>query len=197
MKRMSLRKVSLSLIPVFGLVLLVPSLQARPKLSPKQQQAVTEAVGTLTSFSTLREGLASTLEGQEEVTIEDFRRVCAPIGQQVRAWAEEKGYQAKQVSTRYRNPNNKASEEEARELAWLKANPNLKMQARPGQIKVNEEMISGVHLYVPIRVASSCLHCHGAQDSRPEFVRQNYPEDKAHGFKTGDLRGMYSVFIKD
>ena len=44
---------------------------------------------------------------------------------------------------------------------------------------------------------SACLACHGANDARPEFVKQGYPEDKAFDFEVGDLRGLYSVFVPD
>lgn len=50
----------------------------------------------------------------------------------------------------------------------------------------------------PIRVASSCLPCHGAEEI-PEEVRANlyqrYPQDRATGFREGDLRGAFSVRI--
>ncbi len=176
-------------------LLVLPS-QAETQGEKGQKQKVSEAVQTLNSFSTLREGLAATLEGQEEVTIEDFRRVCAPIGQQLQAWAQEKGYEAKQVATKYRNPANRASEAEAKILKKFAQDSKLDQHQKVRRPSGPDDP-EGIHLYVPIRVASSCLHCHGAQASRPEFVRQNYPEDKAYNFKAGDLRGMYSVFIKN
>lgn len=37
------------------------------------------------------------------------------------------------------------------------------------------------------------MACHGTKTSRPAFVKQNYPDDKAFDFKVGDLRGMYAV----
>jgi hypothetical protein len=32
---------------------------------------------------------------------------------------------------------------------------------------------------------------------RPEFIKQHYPLDRAFGFRAGELRGLYSVFIPD
>lgn len=57
--------------------------------------------------------------------------------------------------------------------------------------------VSGTRYYRRINVEASCLACHGAKDSRPEFVQQNYPQDRAFDFNVGDLRGMYAVFLPD
>lgn len=43
----------------------------------------------------------------------------------------------------------------------------------------------------------SCLACHGMKTSRPNFVKESYPDDRAFEFKVGDLRGMYAVFIPE
>lgn len=50
----------------------------------------------------------------------------------------------------------------------------------------------------PIRVLPQCLVCHGqpGQDIAPETLEtlaQRYPEDLAKGYKTGELRGIWSV----
>ena len=37
----------------------------------------------------------------------------------------------------------------------------------------------------------------GKKSARPEFIAKNYPADRAHGFRVGDLRGAYSVFVAD
>ena len=55
----------------------------------------------------------------------------------------------------------------------------------------------GTRYYRRINVEASCLACHGGKGSRPEFVKNKYPEDRAFDFNVGDLRGMYSVFIPD
>jgi hypothetical protein len=53
----------------------------------------------------------------------------------------------------------------------------------------------GHFVFAPIEVAASCLASHGPKEARPKFVIEKYPTDLAHGFKPGDLRGMYSVFV--
>jgi hypothetical protein len=59
------------------------------------------------------------------------------------------------------------------------------------------EQGTGVNYYRRINVVPSCMACHGTKASRPAFVKENYPSDKAVNFKVGDLRGMYAVFIPD
>ena len=49
----------------------------------------------------------------------------------------------------------------------------------------------------PIMVQSKCLLCHGSSDQIPESIRimlkQQYPFDRAVGYKAGELRGAVSI----
>jgi hypothetical protein len=49
----------------------------------------------------------------------------------------------------------------------------------------------------PIMVQPKCLLCHGSHDQIPESIRlmlkQQYPFDRAIGYKTGELRGAVSI----
>lgn len=49
----------------------------------------------------------------------------------------------------------------------------------------------------PIMVQSKCLLCHGSSDQIPESIRimlkQQYPFDRAIGYKAGELRGAVSI----
>jgi len=53
---------------------------------------------------------------------------------------------------------------------------------------------------LPIRLQSKCLTCHGG-DEIPDAVQSKlaefYPDDKATGFKEGDLRGWFWVDVPD
>ena len=55
-----------------------------------------------------------------------------------------------------------------------------------------------VHYYKPILIQPMCLGCHGAagkeiaSDLLP-VLDSLYPGDKARGYKTGDLRGMWHI----
>lgn len=154
-----------------------------------------EVVAKLNSLTAMREGLASTLDGRDEpITEETFKAVCAPVGKSLKEWAAAKGYEARQVSTKFRNPVHAPTELEAKILArFEKVKPGADAPAfEPGEVKGQV----GTFVFVPIRVTSSCLHCHGEKYKRPDFIKAKYPEDRAYGFAAGDLRGMYSVFTR-
>ncbi len=52
---------------------------------------------------------------------------------------------------------------------------------------------------LPIRLAATCVVCHGLPDEIPEEVQavleSHYPEDQATGFRPGDLRGWFWVEV--
>ena len=69
----------------------------------------------------------------------------------------------------------------------------IPIQAEVVPIKQNR-----IAFFAPILVNSFCLQCHGQPGTqiKPEnyqLIQQYYPEDKAVGYKNGDLRGMWSV----
>ena len=47
-----------------------------------------------------------------------------------------------------------------------------------------------------IPTASLCLNCHGNVEVKPEteeVLAKHYPEDQARGFKTGEMRGVFTL----
>ncbi len=67
----------------------------------------------------------------------------------------------------------------------------------PADIKVVEEG-NTVRVYKPLLTKGVCLKCHGTDISKEiqEEIKNNYPKDKAVGFKEGSLRGMIVAEIK-
>lgn len=68
--------------------------------------------------------------------------------------------------------------------------------------RVVQEKNGYIYYYKPIIMAiPTCMKCHGGkndiQKSTMEIITQKYPEDKATGYKPGDLRGMWKVTIKE
>lgn len=183
----------MNLISVLIALILSAAAWAQAK-APIADAARTETVEKLSSLTAMREGLAATLDDSKEpITEATFKAVCAPVGKSLKEWAASKGYRARQVSAKFRNPANAPDDAEARALARFET-------IKPGQDAPLFEAGAmdgkpATLVFVPIRVTSSCLHCHGGKDSRPEFVKVKYPNDKAFGFKPGDLRGMYSVLM--
>jgi len=162
-------------------------------LEPARSASLSEALVKLDEVNALREALATTLDPKREtISEETFKRVCAPVGQALKGWAQEKSLVARQISDRYRNPLHQAQGRDLTILQEFKKNPER-------AYLVEERTVDGVlgwQIYRRIVVRESCLHCHGSVDSRPEFIKAKYPKDKAHSFKAGDLRGLYSVWLK-
>jgi len=185
---MCFRVLMLALVPF----LLLPdagSAQADERPSAETMARVVESIETLDRLrSTLAESL---LESDEEVDEETFGRVCRPVGQQAARLSRENSWTVRQMAVRYRNPAHEA-DDEARMIHRL-------MEDRPDLqgvwVHSEREGSRGYRYFRRITVEQTCLACHGAQDDRPDFVRERYPEDRAYGFEVGDLRGVYSVFV--
>lgn len=163
-------------------------------LSAISASAITvgETVAKLDEIHNMREGLASSLSGRTApITEETFQQVCAPAGKALKIWAEKVGVKAKQVSSKFRNPNHAPSSEEALLLKEFEKDPQRTFIVRAGTAA--DPGASSFQVYRRIRVTKDCLHCHGERDTRPDYIKAKYPKDLAFGFKPGDLRGMFSV----
>lgn len=154
-----------------------------------------KAVREIEYLDGMRAGLASTLEDNtEEPTLETMKEVCKPVGMKAKKLAEENNWQVKQIAKKYRNPAHKPENVQV-QMALTKLDLDPELMGFWERTTVNGE--PGTHYYRRINVEASCLACHGAKDDRPQFVKENYPQDLAYDFEVGDLRGMYSVFIPD
>lgn len=100
----------------------------------------------------------------------------------------------KRTSHKLRNENNKPSLEEERILKkYLNAiEKNEKIQPT-----VLKDENGKVHFYAPIKTQKKCLACHGNVSKKTNSILKiPYPNDKAIGFKKGDLRGLMSITFK-
>lgn len=160
-----------------------------------ESQKAKEAIQYLQSLNQMRENLASTLDSRAEpITEGTFKEVCLPVGKALKAWGKKRGYPVKQVAEKNRNPDHALSAEDKPIFDLFERNP--KKQSHVAQVK-EKGIATGERVWVRIPVVQSCLHCHGAADQRPEFIRLKYPNDKAYGFQVGDLRGLYTAFIPE
>ena len=110
--------------------------------------------------------------------------------------AKETQTSLKRISTNERNPVNKATADEAALLK--KWNDSLKNgQPLPPYAIVNLSPSTAVY-YKPIVINNeACLKCHGnVEGEMAKEIKAAYPEDKATGYKMGDLRGMIAVTIE-
>ncbi len=58
------------------------------------------------------------------------------------------------------------------------------------------------HFYAPIKLKDKCVACHGVigetmKQKTDSIIKVLYPNDRAIGFKEGDLRGMWSIAFKE
>lgn len=154
-----------------------------------------KAVQEIELLDSLRSGLASTLEGRtEEPTMQTMKEVCKPVGMRAMQLSQEQGWQVKQIASKYRNPTH-APDTLPSKIALARFAQNPDLMGFWHRETVNGE--EGTRYYRRINVEASCLACHGGQGDRPQFVKDNYPQDLAYDFQVGDLRGMYAVFIPD
>jgi Protein of unknown function (DUF3365) len=178
-----------------GLVVILLNVSPLPVLAQTDPAELAKAVQEIEGLDRLRSGLASTLEGQtEEPTMQTMKEVCKPVGMRAMQLSQENHWQVKQIANKYRNP--------------AHAPDNLHSKIALARFEQNSDLIGfwnretidgqqGTRYYRRINVEASCLACHGLANKRPQFVRENYPQDLAYDFHVGDLRGMYSVFIPD
>ena len=104
-----------------------------------------------------------------------------------------KGVVSKRISINYRNP---ANSPQADEFAVLQSLQEDNATTMPPYIlkKIDEHTYK---FYKPLVINNPvCLKCHG--DLSPELkaaINAKYPQDKATGYKMGDLRGAVVVTI--
>lgn len=120
-----------------------------------------------------------------------FEAVCKPVKMRSLSLSEDRDWKIRQLAVKYRNPDHAAGAEARQALELLDARPEVEgLWVRGG-----EDGRSGFRYYRRITVEEACLACHGSESERPQFVKDNYPDDRAFGFVVGDLRGVYSVFV--
>ncbi len=158
-------------------------------------QQLSNVVQELENLDRMRSNLASTLEGRDaEPTLQTFKQVCKPVGMRAKQLSQENPWQVKQLAGKYRNPAHAPDTEPAEvALKRFQENPDLIGFWQHETLDGTE----GVRYYRRIDVEASCLACHGAKASRPQFVKDKYPQDRAYDFEVGDLRGMYAAFIPE
>lgn len=97
----------------------------------------------------------------------------------------------KRVSLKFRNPGNAPDSLEREVLNKLVA------VQQPQIIRVSK---NEVHYFKPIIMQAMCLSCHGdpKKDIQPkvkEEINRLYPDDKAIGYKEGELRGSWHLIF--
>lgn len=153
--------------------------------------AIPDVVREVEALSAMRSSLAKSFAG--EPNLDTFTRVCKPVGTRVKQLGRENGWKIAQLAERYRNPEHRLDYEALRVFKMMEDDPALMGM----WVKTELDGTAGTRYFRRIDVEPACLACHGPKDSRPEFVKQGYPDDRAYGFEVGDLRGLFAVFVAD
>lgn len=148
-------------------------------------EVMSKITSEIERINLMREGLVSSVQG--EVSPEVFKAVCMPVGKELKKLSKSLDVKVKQTSMKYRNLNHRPSHLEEGVLKDLDQDKDI--------VSIWKKSELGMHYFRRINIQKACLNCHGSKDSRPSFIKKKYPMDKAFGFKVGELRGMYSVFI--
>jgi hypothetical protein len=102
-----------------------------------------------------------------------------------------KNVKVRRTALKYRNPDHKPDATDVKVMKEMEA----AMKAGTFKKKPVVVTVEGINrVYVPLVVEKGCLKCHGPVEKIDPRVREvlskKYPEDKAVGFKEGDLRGV-------
>lgn len=125
---------------------------------------------------------------------------CAENAQAVtEEFGRDREVEIRRVSLQYRNQRDQPDEWEAGKLReWARAAAGETLA--PVEETVTENGRRFLRVMKPIRLQAMCLGCHGDRAKMEPAVRaaldEQYPRDKATGYKTGALRGAFSVSIR-
>jgi len=103
------------------------------------------------------------------------------------------GVEIKRLSTKNRNPNNLLDLK-----TDLKYVNNNGIGSHEEYIANEDGVLNSLTTYIPIKTKPMCLSCHGdiknnIGEENYKLIKSIYPNDKATGYKEGDLRGFWSI----
>lgn len=137
---------------------------------------------------------AQLLSGRVELSTERYGLIPVVASNRVaNLVASDLGYRVRQVSSRFRNPNNAPDSFEQKSLERFRATPGLHEVydiTRMGDASV-------LRYLTPFVADESCLECHGEPEQAPAFIRELYPpdSDQAYHYQVGEVIGAASVLI--
>lgn len=179
-------------IPLVVGALFLPTSLSAAGTGPKEEIA-TKAVQQLNQG--MRAKLMESLKNHGPAGAIDVCALEAPV--LADKLGRELGVVLKRTSLKLRNPQNAPDQAEAKVLADLSAASRSGGALPQGVTPLPGEKS---RFYQVILVQKPCLQCHGDSATISEAVRKRlaatYPEDRATGYKEGDVRGIISVTVK-
>jgi len=190
----------MKVVKIFSLVLIIGILISSCKQEDKFDQK---------SYSAEFRGYAKEyMSGLKSVLFKNMKEggplkavsVCSDTASDLtKLYSSNLGIKIKRVSYKNRNIDNfpdKFEKEALNEFADLYSQNKLNSDTEIIK-KVNGNEI--IRYIKPIIIEAPCLNCHGDTEILPEvseLIKQKYPNDKATGYKIGDLRGAISITKK-
>lgn len=100
-------------------------------------------------------------------------------------------YYVRQVSLRYRNPDNRPDAFESTQLESFKsATPHETWQVTSGSGK------KSLRYLFPMIADQSCLACHGSYETAPNYIQARFPKGHfSYGYQVGEVIGAVSVAV--
>lgn len=150
----------------------------------------------MNTFSTLGGNLQKAMkEGGVSSAVKYCNLAASPL---VDSLQQMYNVSIKRTSLKLRNQDNHPTEIEKQQLEKYQQQFELGEKLSPVIHKVNEQTI----FYAPIHVTELCQKCHGAIGKQLltedyETIQSLYPKDMAINYKSGDLRGMWSITFYD
>lgn len=154
-----------------------------------QKVAVEHARNIARQIIETRNYMSSVVKGEPEYNYGLVPQVVAT--QVAKRLTNESRYYVRQVSLRYRNPENRPDNYEA---AQLKTFTQGGGQETWSIIKVNSE--KSFRYMLSMVAEKSCLECHGEYDKAPNFVKARFPRGHfSYNYKVGEVIGAVSVTV--
>lgn len=123
--------------------------------------------------------------------------VCRDVAPAIADSNSVYGWSIRRVSEKYRNPDDRPTVEEKAILAGFA--PQASVPPEYVENWNTTDSVTEYRFYEPIYVQPLCLKCHGdLQTLAPgvlSAVKKYYPDDRATGYKDGQLRGMFVIEV--
>jgi uncharacterized protein (UPF0264 family) len=127
-------------------------------------------------------------------------RVCSEVAQEIpHEFTARTGHYIRRVSLGYRNPKDVPDGYERQKLEEFdRLNREKRLESDYFEV-VKEGEREYLRYLKPLIAGPMCITCHGEKENIPPEVKailaEKYPDDRATGYHTGDVRGAISVKI--
>ncbi len=148
-----------------------------------------------TAFDSLRTHLTSVMQASGPP---DAVAYCQVEASSILTSARSGRTEIRRTSQKWRNSENQPSDVESGVLDQMQRQLVTGKKAQPVVTLDGAE----THYYHPIFMQPLCLNCHGEagveiNDATLAVIDSLYPNDRARGYKTDDLRGMWHIVMHD